>query len=523
MMFHWRQIYFGGLLLLVTQALTADDELTAAESSSFKSTSDNVLVTRLLQQAARRSSSIRYFRVGRSKQGRAISAVFLSSNHQSIVESAAADVTRVLVQSSIHADEVAGKEALLQLVRRWSQQGIDGSLPKVDLVVLPVVNVDGNANISPDNHPYQNGPVNGMGTRDNAAELDLNRDAMNLATPELRGWIDLINTFDPHVVVDLHTTNGTTHGYHLTYAPPLHPDTPTEIVNLLKQHWFPELSREIKNQTSWDIGYYGNLTNNNGHQSWTTFDYRPRFVTNYLGLRNRVAILAEAYVYAGYAQRIEVLKTFVTLVLKAASEQSDKIIQLINMLDKQSVVGRALTLSAELTRKQIPIKVLLGKVELVDNPVGNYPLRRRLEHQSVVSVLDKTSFDAQTTSIAPIEYVITTPDEVIINQLRRHKIEYQSVNQTYKQHLSIFRLSDVSSLPRYQQTIPLKVKGTWKSQLVDIPLSAIRIPMNQPNARLAFSLLEPLAADGMVAWNIFKPTLQENTDYPVYRLEAKPH
>ena len=49
---------------------------------------------------------------------------------------------------------------------------------------------------------------------------------MKLDHAEARALVGLMNRWDPHVCVDLHTTNGSYHGHHLTYSPTLNP-TPT--------------------------------------------------------------------------------------------------------------------------------------------------------------------------------------------------------------------------------------------------------------------------------------------------------
>jgi hypothetical protein len=48
------------------------------------------------------------------------------------------------------------------------------------------------------------------------------------------------------VVVDLHTTNGSFHAYHLTYSPPLHPNTPPAIDSFLRNEWLPEVTARIR-------------------------------------------------------------------------------------------------------------------------------------------------------------------------------------------------------------------------------------------------------------------------------------
>ncbi|MEZ6108891.1 MAG: hypothetical protein R3B96_23125 [Pirellulaceae bacterium] len=68
-----------------------------------------------------------------------------------------------------------------------------------------------------------------MGLHENAQQLDLNRDFTKLEAPETRALVALANDFDPHVFIDCHTTNGSRHGYTLTYDVPHHPGCSSAI------------------------------------------------------------------------------------------------------------------------------------------------------------------------------------------------------------------------------------------------------------------------------------------------------
>ncbi|MBK8099367.1 MAG: hypothetical protein IPK26_19835 [Planctomycetes bacterium] len=89
-----------------------------------------------------------------------------------------------------------------------------------ELWFLPIYNPDGNEAVDRKNRPEQNGPDT-VGKRPNGQGLDLNRDFVKADAPETRALLRLIDTVDPHVFMDLHTTDGSTHGYHLTFAPSL--------------------------------------------------------------------------------------------------------------------------------------------------------------------------------------------------------------------------------------------------------------------------------------------------------------
>lgn len=94
---------------------------------------------------------------------------------------------RILLYAQQHGDEVAGKDALLYLVRDIARD--PKLLPAdVDLWVVPMVNPDGaQAN-----------------TRENAAGADLNRDHIILEQPETQALHRLARRLRPAVAVDCH-------------------------------------------------------------------------------------------------------------------------------------------------------------------------------------------------------------------------------------------------------------------------------------------------------------------------------
>ena len=141
------------------------------------------------------------------------------------------------VSMRAHAGEVCGKEATLALLRDLVGGAHAAWADSLVLLVAPIYNADGNERVSLYNRPEQHGPIGGMGQRPNAQGYDLNRDHMKLDAPETRSLVRALDAYDPHVVLDLHTTNGTYHAYHLTYSPPLNPNTYAPLVDRLRGEW----------------------------------------------------------------------------------------------------------------------------------------------------------------------------------------------------------------------------------------------------------------------------------------------
>ena len=53
-------------------------------------------------------------------------------------------------------------------------------------------------------------------------------------------------------------------------------------------------------------------------RAWATFEHVPRFHNNYVGMRNRFALLSEAYAYATFEDRIKATNYFVEEALTFA-------------------------------------------------------------------------------------------------------------------------------------------------------------------------------------------------------------
>ena len=73
---------------------------------------------------------------------------------------------------------------------------------------------------------------------------------------------------------------------------------------------------------------------NPGNVTWRTFDHRPRFGNNYAGLRNRIAILSEAYSYLDFKGRVEVTEHFVEEIYRSVQANAKQIMTLTAQADR---------------------------------------------------------------------------------------------------------------------------------------------------------------------------------------------
>jgi hypothetical protein len=427
--------------------------------------------------------------------------------------------TVVYLQGNIHAGEVEGKEALMMLIRRLAEGDQGELLDSLVLLVAPILNADGNERVTLTNRSLQHGPIGGTGTRANAQGLNINRDHMKLDSPEARSFARLLRDYDPHLAIDLHATNGTRHAYHLTYSPPLHPNTDPTLVELLRGRLLPDVTERIRQRSGWEFYYYGNLQGEGGSRGWYTFDYRALFNNNYLGLRNRIGLLSEAYAYATFADRIEATNLFLEEALRFTWSNATEIRRLVEAADSASVIGQILAVRAVPERSAELIEILLGGVVAERNPYSGESILRRTDERRPERMWEYGTFTPTDTELVPRAYLVPPELSGVLDNLVDHGIGVTTLTEAASMRVERFRIASqqIASRP-FEGRTERTIEGSWEEETLPIAAGTVRVSMDQPLARLIFALLEPRSADGLATWGTFDPTLDGAESYPVLRV-----
>ena len=490
------------------------------------------------------SPLIFYTTYGTTTEGRAMPMAVVGSG---LKDGSAAAVKgtgklRVHIQANVHAGEVEGKESTLVLLREFAMGQHKDWLQSMVFLVTPDYNADGNEKFALTNRQRQNGPINGMGTRANAQNLNINRDYMKLDTPEAKAFVKLWVDYDPQVGFDLHTSDGSAHGYFLTYSPPLNPDTSPAIMKLMTDEWFPFVTKNMKAKHGWDSYYYGNASTPGGGaaarpgrarrdagapaapraarrpagpREWRTFEHVPRFHNNYVGLRNRFALLSEAYAYATFEDRIKATNYFMEEALNFAHQNAARLKKVVADADKERIVGVMQATSAKLKRGGM-VEILMGEVENEINPLNNAVMNRRKDVVKPEQMVDMLWFEPATTETGPSAYYVPADATRAIAHLKAHGIQMKAVAQPVS-GVEQFSIDASTAGQTFEGHAMRKVEGKWQAADVTVPKGAWEVPMTQPLARLAFYLLEPASDDGLVAWNFLDDQLKDAKTYPILR------
>ena len=524
--------------------------LTRPEATKFVETSSYDDVVKYMELMAKASPQIHLMTYGYTFEGRRLPMAVVGAPDASPASVRKTGKTRIFVQGNIHAGEVEGKEALLWLLRSIARGERAAWFKDVVLLIAPIYNADGNERVSVANRGAQLGPEGGMGTRPNAQGLNLNRDAMKMETAEARSLARLLNEYDPHVDIDLHTTDGSDHGFYLTYEPGDSPNTAAGITKLLRGELLPAVTRAVKAKHNWDLFYYGGASSRGGERGWygDTDLYKPRYTHTYFGLRNRLGILSETYSYATFEDRIKASYRFVEEIVNYAMKNGAAIRKATAAADEESIVGTEQMVRGKLSRFPDPVQVVLADTKEERNPyVPDRPMRRRVNGSERLETMPHFGLIEPTeTSRAPRAYIIEAPapraanepvveappfapprDPVarminaVIDRLETHGVKY--FRTTAEQKIKVERYKIDSSKVEEREFEGHKLRtltGSWQNTETTLRAGSLVIPMDQPLARLAFMLFDPRSDDGLMAWNILDPVLgqaKEPEFYPVLR------
>lgn len=407
-------------------------------------------------------------------------------------------------------------------------------LDEVVLLVAPIYNADGNERVSVRNRGTQYGPIGGMGQRHNAQDLDLNRDCVKLETPEARSLARLMNEYEPHVAIDMHTTNGSAHGYHLTYDIAGGPNVNAGITALLRDELLPDVTRSFRAEHGREVFWYGGPTRE-GEPAWQNDGdlNRPRYTHTYFGFRNALGILSEAYSYASFEERIRATYGFVEDVVDWVAAHGERVRAVTAAARTEDLVGRELAVACGLARTSDAVEILLADVVDERNPyVPDRPMRRRVDgSERRVTMAHDGTLVASETSRVPRAYVLPAPaDErerrllaTVRDRLEAHGLRHSTTTGEQPFTGERFRITSSTTVAELYQVThrPRTVEGGWEPHTAALAPGTLVVPMDQPLARLAFVLLEPRSDDSLTTWNLLDAVLGEDPGpefHPVWRV-----
>lgn len=511
-------VVWSALVLPLTAQQTVPERTNALRTSSHAD------VLAFLDSLDARGAGLRVGVLGTSAQGRTIPYVIASRPLVGTPAEAKRSGKPVLmIQANIHAGEVEGKEAVQRLLRELTLGSLRPLLDSVIIIAIPIYNTDGNDAWGPAsrNRPGQNGPDT-TGLRPNGQGFDLNRDYVKQDAPETRATLALVAAWDPDLFMDLHTTNGSYHGYALTYSPGLNPNG-TPANSWVQDTVLPAIRARVRSRHAVETFPYGNFANQDPdsitNRGWITYESVPRFGTNLMGM-SRLAILSEAYSNDPFARRIDATYAFVVEVIRYVAEHRTEV------HDRMTRTIAARPDSVTLQSTFAPARrdtVIFEVTRPAGEGAGGFARRQRTGEfrRALMPVVDR--FVATRREAIPAAYLLDAQWSEVVERLVRQGVTVQRLDVPWAGTSARFRIDSITVMRPFEGHRPVQVHGAWGAAVADSAAAgSYLIPTDQRFGMLAAFLLEPASEDGYTTWNLFDRGMRARGNHPVRRLDRVP-
>jgi hypothetical protein len=425
---------------------------------------------------------------------------------------------------------VEGKEGCLMLVRDLleGKPGLDAGaiLADLTLVVAPLFNPDGNDAIDPGNRRLhlpkltgQLGPDSGVGTRVNAAGINLNRDYLRMQGEEMR----LLQTcvcqpWAPDLTIDNHATNGSVHRFSMTYDIPHTVESGrSEPIEYMRQRLLPPVTAALKANHGLDSGWYGNFVEDERaldadidaepgtpvREGWMTYPHHPRFGSNYRGLTSRMDLLLECYSYITFAERVRTAYAFMLETLRHVAAHRDEILQTVA--------------ASQRPRDRVAIRYGLERFAKPVEILTRTP--RTLEGApSSVTLPYLGRFVGSTVVDRPQAYLVPAR---LAAHLRLHGLSLQPAMGTFDVDVpTVEALSSEGGRAILEASAVGELSVSWRREARSIPPGWSLVPTDQPLGAIAVYLCEPESDDGAVE-NGLVPVPKPGEELPLWRVRVQ--
>jgi len=532
-------ILLFSFLSVFAQQSWPEDLITTPEKTNYIKTSTHADVMDFVKAIQSKSENAFLFSMGTSKEGKEIPVVVLSKDKiKTAAEVKTSGKLVVYIQGNIHAGEVEGKEVLMLLMREILLGDKKHLLDNQIILFAPIYNTDSNDKMEKGRRPSQEDSPLEVGLRENSQGLDLNRDGMKMEAIETQSlFANVLLPWDPHVFVDLHTTNGTWHGYSLTWAPGYQSSGHPATYEFVNNKMLPEITSVVKSKYDLNFGPFGDYYLREGWppKNFYTYNHHPRYLVNQFGLRNRLSILSEAFAHERFYQRIHSTYRFVSEILEYTNTHTSQIMEITKRADAETVAqmqNGGGSLKKGVRFKMAPLKKLNSfltydyiQKQKTDGTIENVRSGKISQYNDVTY---HARFEPTLEATVPSGYIIPARFSKIADNLRMHGIKVDPLSKSATFQGEVFQIKKFEKAKQvFQGHAMAQADGQFVSATKRFSKGDFVVEMNQPLANLIFYLLEPQSDDGLLTWNFLDEYIETNkgenkpVEYPVFKYTIK--
>ena len=453
------------------------------------------------------SDLIRIEQFGVSPEGRPIYAVIASK------DGAAFDPAKpvLLAQAGIHPGEIDGKDAGMMLLRDIAFYGKDDLLDRANLILIPILSVDGHERASAYSRPNQRGPRI-QGWRNTATNQNLNRDYLKLDQAEMRAVRGLILKYRPDLYVDIHVTDGMDYQYDVTYGyngeNGIWSRSPATAA-WLDAAFKPAMNAALEAQGHIPGELVFGVDDSNPKAGLSDGGLGERFSNGWGSAAHVPTILIENHSLKPHEQRV--LGTYVFL------EQA-----LRTLADHGRDLRAAVAADSALRPVEIPANFVADdkpsatrafkgiRYEMYDSPAsGRQEVRWLGEPDPELWQVPFFGSHSTLTLRRPEAYWVPAHRADVIERLRAHGVEMETLEAPRTVSVEMLRLEDPKLGTRANEGhVPVTVTAvTPERRDWTFQPGSVRVPTDQTLGDVVVLLLEPQSSESLFAWGMFPEVL----------------
>ncbi len=453
------------------------------------------------------SKLIRIEQFGVSPQGRPIYAVIASKDGKTFDPKKPV----LMVQAGIHPGEIDGKDAGMMLLRDIAFYGKDGLLDRVNLILIPILSVDGHERSSPYSRPNQRGPRI-QGWRNTATNQNLNRDYMKLDQPEMQAVRALIVKYRPDLYVDVHVTDGIDYQYDVTYGyngeDGAWSRSPA-IAGWLDATFKPAINAALEAQGHIPGELVFAIDDRDPKKGLSDGGLGERFSNGWGSAAHVPTILIENHSLKPHEQRVLGTYVFIEEALRLLAAHGGELRTAIG----EDRALRPAEVPANFVSTDQPVSTRAFKgilFERYDSPASGGSEIRWLGRPDPQPW--KMPFYGSRPTLQlkrPTAYWIPGYRKDLIERLRIHGVVMESLTAPKTVHVEMLRLHDPKVAPRTNEGhVQITVEAvTAEPRDWTFPPGSVRVSTDQPLGDVVVLLLEPQSSESFFAWGMIPEVL----------------
>ena len=543
------KIYWGDEVPKSWNGTWPEELRTVAERTSFTRTMSTLQLEEFIAVLKLKSEQLHVLTMFTSPMRKVAPAIVIANPRVTSAQQARASGKPVIfLLGNIHPPEPEAAEALLMVARDLAVGPRKSLLDQMIVVIAPIFNVDGTDTfVTQDERNGSETPYI-LGVRENSQGLDLNRDAVKLATVEANGLYRTLNEWDPLLLLDGHLMSRVNHGYANTYGTTTVPAAAPGPRDYMIDTLFPAVRDQVRREFGLEVFTHALFAGegwpptawSHDRALWTV---EAKFIVNDYGLRNRLAIITETPGQPTFERRIYAQYAYITALLEYTGAHAKEMQAVVKKADADTVATIQTQAESWTLRNWVDgeyqsrgkISVLGYRSNIAEYRPGTSMLGTRPGTASgppeVVTNIDDLTMPVGTRSaIVPRGYLFPAEDVELAAKLRAHNISVRTLDQPMRAEGESFTIQKMRKVRRsgYEMTV---LDGAFSGLHVkEFPAGTFIVDLAQPMADAAFYYLEPQARDGFVGWGMLDAALREAgadrgpAEYPIFkfRREAPP-